>query len=390
MGTGRNAESIIKKCHETVLGRLAHVVDDAIRDLGEIWKENQDAVLSLLRNATVNIKTHPQLAEIIKNAIDQLEKAKQLDPEKLGIVMSGTRGEAVVDATSKKLRHRILIRMKRAINLPQAPQENKRTGPISLLKQKFSLSGGTKAIKSQSAPTTPAPVPSSSSPVACPDAPVSIANEATASASPDSNFAGPAVAMLMDNMAENLRAVVSGLQGSVPTVQEIMKISGGNHSDEGVEDQRPYKLSQDMLRKCILATCLDHLIPRVKAGAHSSMSECLNEMGKQAQRAVLGALGEHDKVIERQLKAQGSEGYKQLRVDTLERLTCWGNLVAALGAIQEMKEMWNEPVVRVTPSRPSSTLLVGSPLLSSPSLRSPSPSIMSGVSRSSVFSTPPL
>ena len=368
-----------------MLRRLAQVVDDAIRDLGEIWKKNQDTVLSLLRNATVNIKTHPQLAEIIKNAIDQLEKVKQLDPEKLGMLLSGTPGEVVVDASSKKLRHRILIRMKRAI-LAQAPQEKKRTGPISLLKQTFSLSGGTKAFRSESAPATPALVQPSSSPVACPDAPVAVANEAAASASPDSNFAGPAVAMLMVNMAENLRAVVSELQGSVPTVQEIVKIAGGHHpDDEGDEDQQPLNLSQDVLRKCILATSLDHLIPRVKAGAHSSMSECLNEMGKQAQRAVLGALGEHDKVIERQLEARGSEGYKQLRAETLERLTCWGNLVAALGAIQEMKEMWNEPVVRVPPSRPSSTLLVGSPRLSSPSLRSPSSSIMSGVSRSSVI-----
>ncbi len=383
MGKGRKAESNIKTCHDTVLRRLTDVVDDAIRDLNALWKENQDAVLSLLRKATVDIAPYPQLTELIKNTIDELEKVSRLDPEKLRIAMSGTPGEVVVDATSKKLWHRIRTRMKRAI-LAQAPQEDKRTGSFSLLRQKFSLSGGTKAVESQNAPATPAPVRPSSSPVTCPDASAAVASEATASAPPDTNFAGPAVAMLMVNMAENLRAVVSELQGSVPRVQEIVRIAGGNHSeDEGVEDQQPLKPSPEMLRKCILATSLDPLISRVKAGAHSSMMESLKEMEKLAQRAVLGALEEHDKVIERQLKAQGSEGYKQLRAETLERLTCWGNLVAALGAIQEMREMWNEPVFRVAPSRPSSTLLVGSPRLSSPSLRSPSPSIMSGVSRSS-------
>ena len=65
------AEKIIKKCRGAVLSRLTEMMDDVIRDLGEIWKENQDAVLSLLRNATVNIETHPQLAGIIQNTIDQ-------------------------------------------------------------------------------------------------------------------------------------------------------------------------------------------------------------------------------------------------------------------------------------------------------------------------------
>lgn len=385
MGKGRKAEGRIKTCHDSVLGRLANVVDDAIRDLNALWKENQDIVLSLLRKATVDIAPYPQLVELIKNTIDELEKVSRLDPEKLRIAMSGTPGEVVVDAISTKLWRRIRIQMKRAILAP-APQESKRTGTLSLLMQKFSLLGGTKAVESQSAQTTPATVRPSSPPVTCPDASVAAASEATASAPPDTNFAGPTVAMFMVNMAENLRAVVSELQGSVPRVQEIVRIAGGSQSDdEGVEDQRPLKLSQEMLRKCILATSLDPLLSRVKAGAHSSMTESLSELGKLAHRAVLGALEEHNKVIERQLKARGSEGYKQLRAETLERLTCWGNLVAALGAIQEMREMWNEPVVRVAPSRPSSTLLVGSPRLSSPSLRSPSPSIMSGVSRSSVF-----
>ena len=35
--------------------RLTRVVDDAIRDLDDLWKENQDTVPSLLREATVGI-----------------------------------------------------------------------------------------------------------------------------------------------------------------------------------------------------------------------------------------------------------------------------------------------------------------------------------------------
>ena len=361
------------------------MVDDVILELNALWKESQNAMLSPLRKAAVNIATFPQLVELINNTIDGLEDVSRLDPEKLRIAMSGTPGEVVVEATRKKLWRLIRIRMKPAI-VAQAPQENKRTGWLSQFLQMFSRSGATNSIEPQCATTTPAPVPSPSSPAVCPDASVAAANEATASVSPDTNFAGLAVAMLMVNTAENIRVVVSELQGFVPTVQEIVREAGGNHSDnQGVEDQRPLKLSEEVVRKCILATSLDPLISRVKEGAHSSMTESLKEMGKLSQRAVLGALEEHDKVIEGQLEARGAEGYKQLRAETLERLTCWGNLVAALGAIQEMKEMWNKPVVRVAPSRPSSTLLVGSPRMSSPSLRSPSPSIISGVSRSFVI-----
>ena len=367
-----------------VLGRLAHVVDDAIQDLKALWKENQDDVFSLLREATVDIATYPQLADLIKNTINELANVSRQDQEKLRNAMFGTPGEVVVDATRNKLWHRIRIRMKRTI-LAQAPQENKRTGPFSLLMQKFSRSGGTKATESQSATNTPSPPPSSP-PVTCPDTPVAVASEATTSASPDANFAGLAVATLMVNMAENLRTIASELRSSVPTVQEIVRIAGGDHSkNEGVEDQGPLKLSQDVLRNCILDTSLNSLVSRVQEEARISMTESLKEMGRLARQAVLSALEEHGKVIEKQLEAQGSEGYKHLRTETLERLTCWGNLVAALGAIQGMKEMLNEPVVQVAPSRPSSTLLVGSPRFSSPSLRSPSPSIISGVSRSFVI-----
>ena len=356
------------------------MVDDTIRDLDELWKENQDAVLSLLRDATVDIETHPQLAELIKNTINELEKVKRLDPEKLRIAMSGTPGEVVVDATSKKLWR--LIRMRPAIQT-QAPEENKRTGPFFML-QKFIRSGGPKTIGSQSAPTTPAPVSPFSTPVACPD--VSVASEDTSSESPETDFAGLAVAMLSANMAEKLRATVSALQGSIPTLQEIAMAAGGNLSDnEGVKNTGPLKLTHEVLHKCVLATSLEPLISRVKAGAQSSMTESLNEMGALVQRAALGALEECYKVAERRLKALESEDTKQFRAETLERLACWGNLVAAQGAIQEMKRIRNEPVARVAPSRPSSSLLVTSPGSSSPSPWSPSSSITSVVSPSSYF-----
>ena len=327
------------------------MVDDAVRELGELWKENQDAILSLLRNATENIATHPQLAELLKNTVDELEKVKRLDPEKLRIAMTGTPGEVVVDATSKKIWRN--FRMKTAAQA-QAPEENKRTGPLSLFMQ-FVGFGSPKATESQSAPTTSAPVLPSSTPNACTEAST---NEATPS-SPEANFAGLAVAMLSADMAEKLRATVSALQGSVPTVQEIAEIARGNPSDdERVEDQGPLKLTQELLRKCVLTTSLDPLVSRVKAGALSSMTESVNEMGALVQRAALCTLEECYKVIESQLKAQESEDTRLFRAETLERLACWGNFVAALGAIQEMKRMMNEPVARVAPSRPSSSLLV--------------------------------
>jgi hypothetical protein len=41
------------------------------------------------RNAIANIKTHPHLAELDKKTIDELEKVKRLDPEKLRIAICG-------------------------------------------------------------------------------------------------------------------------------------------------------------------------------------------------------------------------------------------------------------------------------------------------------------
>lgn len=359
-----------------VLGKLTYVVDDTIRELGGLLKENQATVLLRLRIATANIKTHPELAKLIENTIGELEKVKQLDAEKVRMTVSGTPGEVVVAATRKKLWHR--IRMKQATPV-QAPGESKFNGPLSLLKQAFSLWGRPKVIESQSTPTTPSPESPSSPPVACPEA--SVANGGTTSASPDTKFACLEVAVLPANMADALRACVSELQGSGPTLQEIVKAVGGNPSDnERVEDQVPLTLSQEVLRKYVLATSLDPLISNVKASAQSSMTESLKQMGKLAPRAVLDALEEYCGDIERQMKVRESEDYTQFRKETLERLTCWANLVAALGAIKEMKRLMNELVVQVAPSRPSTLLVevLGSP---SSSFRSPSPSTTSGLFR---------
>jgi phage terminase large subunit len=41
------------------------------------------------RNAIANIKAHPQLAKLDKKIIDELEKVKRQDPEKLRIAMCG-------------------------------------------------------------------------------------------------------------------------------------------------------------------------------------------------------------------------------------------------------------------------------------------------------------
>ena len=357
-----------------VLEKLTYVVDDTIRELGGLWKENQATVLSRLRIATANIKTHSELAKLIENTIGELEKVKRLDAEKLIMTVSGTPGELVVAASRKKLWHR--TRTKPATPA-QAPAENKPNGLLSLLlKQALGRWGRPKAIESQSTPTTPSPESPSSLPVACTEA--SVANGGTTSASPNTKFACLEVAVLPANMADALRACVSELQGSGPTLQEIVKAVGGNPSDnERVEDQ---VLSQEVLRKYVLATSLDPLISNVKTSAQSSMTESLKQMEKLAPRAVLDALEEYYGDIERQLKVQESEDYTQFRKETLQRLTCWVNLVAALGAIKEMKRLLNEPVVQVASSRPS-TLLVESPGSPSSSLRSPSPSTTRGLFR---------
>ena len=300
-----------------------------IQGLGELWKENQDAVLSLLRSATVNIETLPQLAELIKGTIDELEKLKRLDPKTLRIAMSGTPGEVVVDATNKKIWNR--IRMKLA-TLTQAPEESKRTGPFSRLKQKFGRSGGPKTTELTSAPTISASAAPSE---------VSIASEANTSTSsdsapPDMNFAGLEVAMLWDNMAEEFRAIVLELQGSVPTIQEMVQIAGGDPSSHGSSND--IRLTPE-LRECVFATSLDPLVSRVTAIVQPLMAESLNEMGDLVKKAALSALEECQKVVESQMKAQESEDTRQVRAETLERLTCWGNAVAAQGVIQEMKRM---------------------------------------------------
>ena len=67
------------------------------------------------------------------------------------------------------------------------------------------------------------------------------------------------------------------------------------------------------------------------------MTESLDEKATLAQRAVLGALEECKKVIERQSEAMESDNTKQSRAETLERLVCWGNLFAAQGVIKEIK-----------------------------------------------------
>ena len=136
------------------------MVDVAIWELGELWKENRDEVLSLLRNATADITTHQQLAGLIKSTIDELEKVQQMNPMKLGVGVSGTPGEEVVVATRKDLWYRMGIRMKRPI-LAQAPEENKRTKPFSRLKQTFNLLRGNKAVESPA----PAPVSPPATPV---------------------------------------------------------------------------------------------------------------------------------------------------------------------------------------------------------------------------------
>lgn len=126
-------------------------------------------------------------------------------------------------------------------------------------------------------------------------------------------------------MAGRLRAIVFDLQGSFPTVQEVAGIAVGNPSDnKHVDDREPLRLTQEVLRKCLLVKCLDPLVSRVKAEGMSSMTESLNEMGALAQQAVLDALEGCFKDVEERMKTLESEDTKQLRAERLERLVCWG------------------------------------------------------------------
>lgn len=318
------------------------MVDDAIRDLRELWKENLDAVPSHLRTATADITTHWQLTDLIKNTIDELEKVIQLDGGKLRVHMSNTPGEEVVVTTRNTLSHRMRIRMKRAIPA-QVPEERKRTRTLSLLKQTFSLPRGTKALEPRSAPTTPVPVSPPAAPVGCSDAPIAVANVATTS---DENFA--AMALFPVNMADTLRDIVPELRK-----EWIAKpVTDNPFTDPQVEDQGPLKLNQEELRQSVLATSLHPLISRMQANAKASMTESLNGMWALAQQTVENALNEYGQEIKRKLKAQGSDDYEQDQAMTLKRLNCWGNLVAASSVVREMREMLNEPVVQVTPSGP--------------------------------------
>ena len=351
---GSTAEGFLQRCHEAVLRRLTDIVGDTIRDLGELWKESQDAVLALLRIATADIVTHSQLAELIEDTIDEQGKVKRLDPEQRRIAITRIPGQLIVDATRDTIWHHIQMRV---ATLALVAEEEK-FGLLSQFGQQVRRSRDPKAIELQSTSTTSVSVLPSSTPVARPA--VSVANESTTSAAPETDFAGPVVASLSANMEEGPHDIIFDLQGSLPTVQEIETRAMGNPSNKGVG----YR-TQEVLRKCVLATSLDPLVSRVKAEAMSSMTEGLSEMGAFAQRAALGALEGCYKDVETRMKALESEDPKQFRAETLERLVCWGNLVAAQGAIQAMKRMKNEPVTRVPSSRPSSSLLVASPSSSS-------------------------
>ena len=351
------------------------MVDDTIWELCDLLKENRDEVLSLLRNATVDITTHQQLAGLIKGTIDELEKVKLLNPVKVGVVVSNTPGEEVVVATRKDLLYRLGIRSKSPI-LAQAPEGNKRTRPFSRLKQMFNLLRGAKSIESPA----PGPVSPPSTHASRSSASIAVGDAGTTSAT--TSPAGISLAMLPASMAGKLQFIFSNLWERTPAVVGIVEPVKDTPSDnERAEDLGPLKLNQEELRQRVLPTSLDTLISCMLDAARISMTDGLNEIWGIAQRAVKGALEEYDKVIERQLKAQGSDDYEQLEAMTLERLNCWGNLVAALSAIRGMKEMWKEPVVQVAPSRPSSTFLVASPGMSPLSPRSISPSITTEVPR---------
>jgi len=364
----------MERCRRVVLERVNQKVEDAIRDLSRLWDENQATVLSLLQDAMVRIAKHRHLEAIISSTIKELDKVRRLDPEKIRIAVSGTSGEAAVEATNKGLWARFRSGSTGPVSDLMASEVANQTGMLARFRQWFSRSRAPQSTHlkhSANGPVTDRPLLLSSTSEAYPDG-----ADAPSTLDPE-NLTNLAVAVLPASLAKDLDVGTSEPQSSVPTMEDVGFAANTDTAskEQGVKDKGTVKLSRKVLYNHILSTTFYPVISRVKTGAQSCMTESLIEMAALAHRAAVGALEECYELTEKHMEAHNSKDTTQLQADTLERLICWGNLVAAQGAIRGMKQLKDEPVVRLTLS-PSSTLL--SPVSSfagSPSVRSQSPSL---------------
>ena len=355
-----------------MLHRVNQEAEDAIRDLSRLWDENQATVLSLLQDAMVRIAKHRHLEAIIASTIKELDKVRRLDPEKIRIAVSGTSGEAAVEASNKGWWARLRSGSTGPVSDLIASEVANQTGMVARLKQWFSRSRAPQSTHSAKGSVTEGSLLPSSTSEECPDGAV-----APSSLDPE-NLTNLAVAVLPASLAKDLGIGISEPQSSAPTMEDVWFAANTDAAgkEQGVKDKGTVKLSRKVLYNHILSTAFYPVISRVKTGAQSCMTESLIEMAALAHRAAVGALEECYGLTEKHMEAQKSKDTKQLRADTLERLICWGNLVAAQGAMRGMKQLKDEPVVRLTLSRPSSTLLSPvSSFVGSPSVRSQSPSL---------------
>ena len=351
-------------------------LEGTIRDLSRLWDENQETVLSLLQDAMARIAKRPHLEKVIASTIKELDKVRRLDPEKIRIAVSGTLGEAAVEAASKGIWTRLRGRSTRSVSDSMASEVANQTGWFARFIQRFTQSSTPQSTHSKhSANVTPTDGP--------------LLPSGTSGERPDGSVASSplevenlAVAVRPASLAKALEVCSSELQSSGPTTEGEMfsantdSPSKGHGKGQEGKEKGNVKLTREVIFNRVLSTSFHPVISRVKTGAQSCMTESLNEMAALAHRAVCGALEECYEVTERHMEAQKSEDTQKLRAETLECLICWGNLVAAQGAIQEMNRLIDKPVIRVAPSRPSSALLLSpsSSFAVSPSTRSTSPS----------------
>jgi len=324
--------------------RLNRDVEDVMRELMQLWDENHETIVKMSRDV-LGIAEHPNVEAIITKTIDGLVTVRRLDPKKIRIAVSSIQEEEAGGATNKKT---LVQRWGKRIS--------------KLLQHKWS--------ESSTSVSEGLPLPSGSS------------GEHQDGAFPSSTLSSPldpenhdklGVAMRPASIAKYPRMGIPELQDSVPN--EVNSDSKGR----GGKDKGTMKLTREELYKLVLSTPFHPVISRVRANAKLCMTESLNEMAVLAHRVVVDALEECYDTTEKQITAQRSKDTKQLEAGTLERLTRWGNLVAALGAIDEMKRLKDEPVIRFMPSRPPSTLIHSprSSFAGSPSTRSSSPSLNS-------------
>ena len=313
-------------------------VEDVIRDLSRLWDENQATVFSLLQDAMVKIAKNPHLEADITNAVKELGNVQRLDPKNIRIVVSGTSGEGAVETAQKGMWARLRSRLTGLLSYLTTSEVANPTGRLARLKQQFSRF------------RVPQSTPKDS-------AGVSVTREPLLPSGTSGEHLDRAVASSSLDPANPTRLAIAGRPASLapeflcpaPTTEGGgFAVNPDSPSKGRAKDKRTVKLTRKVLFNQILSTSFGPVISRVKTRAQSYMTESLIEMTALAHHAAIGALKECCDLTEKHMEANKPEDTKQLRADTLERLICWGNLVAAQVVIQEMKRLTDDPDAELT------------------------------------------